>query len=125
MASGWIVSSIVVAILSIVFAGVIISLQRKVVNKPNGKVDFQKTEIYFRWTRWDTINTIAAVYSFACFLVLVILVSSGENVENPYVQFFMHQAFVFTTITFGWLISRTAITIKGIKERWSHELEHK
>lgn len=125
MDTGWIVSSIVVAILSIVFAGVIISLQRKVVKKPNGKVDFHKTEIYFRWTRWDTINTIAAVYSFGCFLVLVILVSSGENVENPYVQFFMHQAFVFTTITFGWLISRTAITIKGIKERWSHELGSK
>lgn len=122
---GWIISSVIVAIISIVFSVVIVSLQKKVVKKPNGKIDFTKTDIYFRWTRWDTVNIICAGYSFISFLGTLVLVSSGETIDNPWVQFFIHQAFVFTTLSFGWLISRIAYTLKGIKERWSHELEHK
>ncbi|HWO78061.1 MAG TPA: hypothetical protein VNM69_19520 [Bacillus sp. (in: firmicutes)] len=122
---GGIIGSVVTVILSVTFATVIVSLQKKVVKKPNGQIDFKKTDIYFKWTRWDTVNLICAIYAFASILCLLIFLSLGESIENPLVQFFIHQGFVFTTLAFAWLISRVAFTLKGIKERWNHEFESK
>ncbi|MET3697088.1 hypothetical protein SAMN05877753_101334 [Bacillus oleivorans] len=123
--AGWIVGSAVTVILSVTFSILIVSLQKRVMKKPNGQIDFKKTDIYFIWTRWDTVNIICALYAFICILCLLIFLSAGESIENPWVQFFIHQGFVFTTLAFAWLISRVAFTLKGIKERWNHEFESK
>lgn len=77
--TGMVVSSIVVAILGTVFAMVIGSMNKKVVRDHNGKIDFTKSNIYFYWSRWDTIITIAAVYTFLCITGLLVFLYEGTT----------------------------------------------
>ncbi|RFB14888.1 hypothetical protein DZB84_15775 [Bacillus sp. HNG] len=121
--TGMVVSSIVVAILGTIFAMVIGSMNKKVVRDHNGKIDFTKSNIYFYWSRWDTIITIAAVYTFLCITGLLVFLLRGDNINSPIIQFFIHQTFVFSLITFLWFITKLAYVYKGIKERWSDELQ--
>ncbi|WP_099355546.1 hypothetical protein [Fredinandcohnia onubensis] len=120
---GWVVSSVVVAILGSVFAIVIGSLNKKVVRDHKGDIDFTKSNIYFYWSRWDTIITIAAVYTFLCITGLLIFLLRGDTIDSPFIQFFIHQTFVFSLITFLWFITKLAYIYKGIKKRWSDELQ--
>ena len=111
--TGMIVSSIVVAILGSVFAVVIGSMNKKVVRDKKGDIDFTKTNIYFYWSRWDTIITIAAVYTFLCITGLLVFLLRGDTINSPIIQFFIHQTFVFSLITFIWFISKLAYVYKG------------
>nr|WP_309098643.1 hypothetical protein [Fredinandcohnia onubensis] len=120
---GWVVSSIVVAVLGSVFAIVIGSLNKKVVRDHKGDIDFTKSNIYFYWSRWDTIITIAAVYTFLCITGLLVFLLRGDTIDSPFIQFFIHQTFVFSLITFLWFITKLAYIYKGIKKRWSDELQ--
>jgi len=120
---GWIVSSVVVAVLGSVFAIVIGSLNKKVVRDHKGDIDFTKSNIYFYWSRWDTIITIAAVYTFLCIIGLLVFLLRGDTIDSPFIQFFIHQTVVFSMITFLWFITKLAYVYKGIKKRWSDELQ--
>ncbi|WP_102028801.1 hypothetical protein [Salirhabdus sp. Marseille-P4669] len=119
---GWIISTIFAAVLGTVFAVIIGTMNKKVVRNSKGDIDFEKSSIYFYWTRWDTVMVIAAVYTFLCITGLLVFLLRGDTINSPFIQFFMHQTFVFALITFIWFITKLAYVYKGIKERWSDEL---
>ncbi|MFP3490548.1 hypothetical protein R0K20_23385, partial [Staphylococcus sp. SIMBA_130] len=56
----------------------------------------------------------SSAYSFLVITGLFVFLIKGENIENPFVQFFLHQTFVFPLLTFLWFIFRIAYTYKGI-----------
>lgn len=119
--TGWVISSIVGGIIGTIFGVSIASLNKKVVRDRWGNIDFKKTDLYFYWTRWDTITVISAIYSFCCLTGLFIFLIRGDNINSPVIQFFLHQSFMFTLMTFLWFIGRILYVFKGIKERWSDE----
>jgi hypothetical protein len=120
---GWIISGIFSIVVGMTFAMIIATLNKKVVRDQWGKIDFKKTDIYFYWTRWDTIMVISAVYTFLCITGLLVFLLRGDTIQSPYIQFFIHQSFVFGLITFIWLITKLAYVYKGIQKRWSDEFE--
>ncbi|GIN85349.1 hypothetical protein J6TS2_17350 [Heyndrickxia sporothermodurans] len=122
-AIGWVISSIVVGILGTIFTLAIATMNKKVVKDRWGKIDFKKSDIYFYWTRWDTIIVISAVYTFICITGLLVFLLRGDTINSPMIQFFIHQTFVFSLITFIWLITKLAYVYKGIKVRWSDEFK--
>lgn len=123
MAIGWLVSTIVGAILGTTFATLIATMNKKVVKDKMGNIDFSKSDIYFHWTRWDYTIIFAAVYTFLCITGLFVFLLRGDNIDSPLIQFFIHQTFLFSLITFIWFITRIAFVFKGIKERWSDEFK--
>ncbi|MGN7175849.1 hypothetical protein BK139_07455 [Paenibacillus sp. FSL R5-0490] len=120
---GWIISGIFSIVVGMTFAMIIATLNKKVVRDKWGKIDFKKTDIYFYWTRWDTIMVISAVYTFLCITGLLVFLLRGDTIQSPFIQFFIHQSFVFGLITFIWLITKLAYVYKGIQKRWSDEFE--
>ncbi|WP_186576741.1 hypothetical protein [Aquibacillus kalidii] len=120
---GWVISSIVVAILGTVFGMSIGSLNKQVVKDRYGKINFKKTDIYFKWTRWDHVIVIISIYTFLCITGLLVFLLRGDTINSIWVQFFIHQTFVFSLLTFCWSITRTSYILKGIKERWSDEFK--
>lgn len=60
------------------------------------------------------------MYACICVQALNILVSTGETIQNPYVQFFTNQSQVWIIVASGYLISRISLTLKGIKEIKNH-----
>lgn len=123
MGIGWIISMVVAFILGGTFATIIMTMNKKVVRNKLGNIDFKKSDIYFQWTRWDYTIIVAAIYTFLCLVGLVLFLLRGDTIESPWIQFFIHQAVVFSLITFAWFISRIAYVFKGIKERWSDEFK--
>ncbi|MCF3943784.1 hypothetical protein [Oceanobacillus alkalisoli] len=123
MALGWLISSVVAAILGAIFVIIIATMNKKVVRNRLGNIDFKKSDIYFQWTRWDYVIIIAASYTFLCITGLFVFLLRGDNIDSPWIQFFIHQTFVFSLITFIWFVTRIAYVFKGIKERWSDEFE--
>lgn len=123
MALGWLVSTIVGVILGTVFAVLISTMNKKVVRDKMGNIDFSKSDIYFHWTRWDYTIILAAVYTFLCIIGLFVFLLRGDNIDSPLIQFFIHQTFLFSLLTFIWFITRIAYVFKGIKERWSDEFK--
>ena len=123
MALGWLISSVVAAILGAIFVIIIATMNKKVARNKLGNIDFKKSDIYFQWTRWDYVIIIAAVYTVLCIFGLLLFLLRGDNIDSPWIQFFIHQTFVFSLITFIWFITRIAYVFKGIKERWSDEFE--
>jgi len=123
MALGWLISTVVAGILGTTFALLIATMNKKVVKNHKGDIDFSKSDIYFHWTRWDYTIILAAVYTFLCITGLFVFLLQGDNIDSPWIQFFVHQTFVFSLITFIWFITRIAFVFKGIKERWSHEFK--
>ncbi|WP_068676732.1 hypothetical protein [Oceanobacillus sp. Castelsardo] len=123
MALGWIISTIVAAMLGTTFATLIATMNKKVVRDKRGDIDFSKSDIYFQWTRWDYTIIVAAVYTFLCITGLLVFLLRGDTIESPWIQFFIHQTFVFSLITFLWFITRIAFVFKGIKKRWSDEFK--
>jgi len=123
MAWGWVISSIVATVLGATFAALIMTMNKKVVKDRKGDIDFSKSDIYFHWTRWDYVIILSAIYSFLCICGLFIFLLRGDNIDSPWIQFFTHQTFVFSLITFIWFITRIAYVFKGIKERWSDEFK--
>lgn len=123
MILGWLISTIVAAILGTTLAIIITTMNKKVVRDKKGDIDFRKSDIYFHWTRWDYVIIIAAVYTFLCISGLLLFLLRGDTIDSPWIQFFIHQTFVFSLITFIWFITRIAYVFKGIKERWSDEFK--
>ncbi|WP_100009851.1 hypothetical protein [Lentibacillus sediminis] len=123
MALGWIISTIVAAILGTTYAVLIASMNKKVARDKKGDIDFSKSDIYFHWTRWDYVIIIAAIHTFLCIMGLLLFLLRGDNIDSPWIQFFIHQTFVFSLITFIWFITRIAFVFKGIKARWSDEFK--
>lgn len=123
MALGWLISSVVAAVLGTVFVIIIATMNKKVVRNKLGNIDFKKSDIYFQWTRWDYVIIIAAAYTFLYITGLFVFLLRGDNIDSPWIQFFIHQTFVFSLITLTWFVTRIAYVFKGIKERWSDEFE--
>lgn len=123
MGLGWIIGTIVGVVLGNLFAIIIGTMNKKVVRDAKGDIDFSKSDIYFYWTRWDYTIIIAALYTFLCIIGLLAFLLRGDNIDSPWVQFFIQQTFVFSLVTFIWFISRIAFVFKGIKKRWSDEFK--
>ncbi|PMC33773.1 group-specific protein [Bacillus sp. UMB0899] len=123
MDTGWIVSLIVAGFLMIFILMIAIPMDRKYVVRENGKINYKKTKIYLRWNVFDTLTLGLAIYSIICVQVLNYLVSSGETIENDFVQFFTNQGQVWTLVAIMYLISRVSMTLKAIKERWGDEID--
>ncbi|MBT2691748.1 hypothetical protein [Bacillus sp. ISL-55] len=123
MELGWLVSTIAGVIIGTTFAVLISTMNKKVVRDKMGNIDFSKSDIYFQWTRWDYTIIAAAVYTFLCIIGLFVFLLRGDNIESPLIQFFFHQTFLFSLLTFIWFITRIAYVFKGIKERWPNEFK--
>ncbi|RST77755.1 hypothetical protein D4T97_003510 [Siminovitchia acidinfaciens] len=121
--TGWVISSIVAGVLGSISVAIVAPMNRKVVRDKWGKIDFTKTDFYFYWTRWDTIILVAAIYTFLNITGLLIFLLRGDNINSPLIQFFIHQTFVFSLITFIWLITKLIYVFKGIKARWPDEFK--
>ncbi|WP_258535574.1 group-specific protein [Bacillus sp. 03113] len=106
----------------LIFA-IAIPMDRKYIVRENGKINYKKTKLFLRWNVFDTLTLSLAVYSIICVQTLNILISSGETIENPFVQFFTNQAQVWTVVSFIYLIVRMSMTLKAIKERWGDDIE--
>lgn len=123
MGMGWIVSLTVTAILMGVILAIAIPMDKKYIVRENRKINYKKTTIYLQWNVFDTMTLLLAVYTIVCVQVLNFLISSGQTVQNVYVQFFMNQSQVWTLVTILYLISRVSLTLKSIKERWGDGIE--
>jgi hypothetical protein len=123
MDTGWIVSLIVAGFLMVFILAIAIPMDRKYVVRENGKINYKKTKVYLRWNVFDTLTLGLSIYSIICVQFLNFLVSSGETVENVFVQFFTNQAQVWTLVSIIYLICRVSITLKTIKERWGDDIE--
>src|SRR5690606_41414983 len=99
---------IVAAVLSIVYVGVIASLNKKVVRDKMGNIDFKKSDVYFYWSRWDTIMVIAAIHTILCIAGLLVFLLRGDTINSPWIQFFIHQTSIFRLVTFIGLSSKLA-----------------
>lgn len=121
--TGWVISSIVAAVFGVISVLVIAPMNKKVVRDKWGKIDFTKTDIYFQWTRWDTVIVIGAIYTFIHIFGLFLFLLRGDTINSPIIQYFIHQTVVFSLITFVWLISKLYFVLKGIKERWPNEFQ--
>jgi len=120
---GWIVSLITAGVLIVLILAIAIPMDRKYVVRENGKINYKQTKIYLRWNVFDTMTLALAIYSIICVQALNFLVSSGETIDNPYVQFFTNQAQVWTIVSILYLVFRVSITLKTIKERWGDEID--
>src|SRR5690606_3441636 len=118
MGTGWIVSLIVVAVMMTVILGIAIPMDRKYIVRENRQINYKKTTVYLRWNVFDSLTLALAIYTIICIQALNLLISTGQSVENPYVQFFTNQSQVWSLVTIIYLISRVSITLKTIKERW-------
>ncbi|GGP09549.1 hypothetical protein [Oceanobacillus neutriphilus] len=123
MTLGWLLGMIAAAILGTTFGIMIGTMNKKVARNRKGDIDFSKSDIYFHWTRWDYAIILAAVYTFLCIAGLMLFLLRGDNIDSHWIQFFIHQTFVFSLLTFIWFITRIAFVFRGIKERWPDEFK--
>jgi hypothetical protein len=116
MGIGFIVSLIVVVILTAIILSIAIPFQRKYVVKENGRINFRKSPVLLRWNVFDGLAIGVAAYSIICIQILNFLISGGSTIENPFVQFFTNQGQAWVIVGTAYLISRLAMVIKGVKE---------
>lgn len=121
--TGWIISSIVAAVVGAAYVATTATMNKKVVRNQLGEIDFTKSDLYFYWSRWDYALIFMAIYTFLCITGLLVFLLRGDTINNPLIQFFIHQTFVFTLITFLSFIVRLAYVFKGIKKRWPDEFK--
>lgn len=96
---------------------ILIPFFRKYIVRENGKINYAKTVIYLRWNVFDTITLLLAIYTIVCVQGLNILLSSGETIDNPYVQFFTNQAQAWIIVIVVYFVMRISATIKSIQAR--------
>lgn len=123
MDAGWIVSLIVVGIWMVIILGIMIPLERKHIVRKNGKIDYNKTTIFLRWNVFDTLTLALVIYTIICVQALNLLISSGQTVDNVYVQFFTNQSQAWTIVAFIYLLMRLSNTLKSIRARYGGTLE--
>lgn len=118
MDTGFIISLIVGGIMIVMILSILIPFFRKYIVRENGKINYAKTTIYLRWNVFDTVTLILAIYTIICVQGLNLLLSSGETIDNPYVQFFTNQAQVWVIVMVAYFAMRISGTIKSIKARF-------
>lgn len=116
MGTGFIVSMIVTGIFIVIILSIAIPMDRKYIVRENRKINFHKSKILFRWNVFDTITISVALYTIICIQALNFLISSGETIENPYVQFFTNQGQAWVIVGSAYFITRISLVLKGIKE---------
>lgn len=109
----------------IVILSIFFSMHRKHVVKENRKINFKKTTIYLRWNVFDTVTLVLSIYTILCVQALNMLLSFGQTIENPYVQFFTNQSQAWVIVIVVYLVSRVSMTLKSIKAHWGDELDDK
>lgn len=118
MGIGFIISLGVIGVAISVILSVLIPVSRKYIVRENGKINYAKTTIYLRWNVFDTVTITLAIYTIICVQTLNILLSAGETIENPFVQFFTNQAQAWVIVMVLYFISRISATMKSIKARF-------
>ena len=118
MDTGFIISLIVGGIMMVMILVILIPLDRKYIVRKNGKINYAKTTIYLRWNVFDTVTLILAIYTIVCVQGLNLLLSFGETIDNPYVQFFTNQAQAWVIVMVVYFVMRISGTIKSIKARF-------
>ncbi|MER2107413.1 MAG: group-specific protein [Solibacillus sp.] len=118
MGTGFIISLIVAGIGVSLILGILIPFFQKYVVRENGKINYAKTTIYLRWNVFDTVTILLAVYTIICVQGLNILLSTGETIANPFVQFLTNQAQVWVIVTVCYFVARISATMKSIKARY-------
>lgn len=63
------------------------------------------------------MTLLLAIYTVVCVQALNILLSSGETIDNPYVQFFTNQAQAWVIVMVVYFVMRISATIKSIQAR--------
>lgn len=121
MGIGFIISLIVAGILMVAILLIVIPMDKKYIVRENRKINYHKSKIIFRWNVFDTVSVSVAIYAIICVQILNFLISNGETVENPYVQFFTNQGQVWVFVGSFYLITRLSQVLKGIKEISKHE----
>jgi len=114
---GFIISLFVGGIMMVLLFAILIPFFRKYIVRENGKINYAKTVIYLRWNVFDTITLLLAIYTIVCVQGLNILLSSGETIDNPYVQFFTNQAQAWIIVIVVYFVMRISATIKSIQAR--------
>ena len=124
MEIGYIISLATMLVLMIFILFLMIPFDRKhIVRHANRKIDFSKTTIYFRWNRFDTLTLCLVIYVVLCAQILHVLIASGYDVKNPFVQFLTNQTQTWIIVISLYLLTRITNTLKAIKERWGDELK--
>ncbi|MDQ0273222.1 group-specific protein [Cytobacillus purgationiresistens] len=117
MGIGFIISMVVAGIIMMLIMMVVIPMERKyIVRKSNRKIDLKASKILYRWNVFDTMSVSLAIYTIICVQILNLLVTGGQTIENPYVQFFTNQGQVWVIVSSAYLISRLSLVLKGVKE---------
>lgn len=114
---GFKISLIVGGVMMVLLFSILIPFFRKYIVRENGKINYAKTTIYLRWNVFDTLTILLAIYTIVCVQGLNILLSSGETIDNPYVQFFTNQAQAWVIVIVVYFIMRISATIKSIQAR--------
>lgn len=115
MGIGFIISMIIVGIAIIVIMMIMVPYDRKYIVREKRKINFKKTTIYLRWNVFDTLTLVVAIYTIICVQALNLLLSFGETIENPFVQFFTNQSQAWVIVTVVYLVTRVSLTLKSIK----------
>ncbi|WP_235616011.1 group-specific protein [Metasolibacillus fluoroglycofenilyticus] len=123
MGAGWIVSLIVGGLWIIIILAIIIPFDRKHIVRENRKINYRKTTIYLRWNVFDTLIFVLGIYTIVCVQALNMLISRGEDVTSPYVQFFTNQSQVWVIIIVIYSFVRISSTLKSIKAHLEDELD--
>ncbi len=120
MGLGFIISLVAIGIWTIIIMSIMIPFNKKYVvrNKLTNKIDYEKTTIYLRWNVFDTLTLVLAIYTILCVQALNMLISSGQDVENPFVQFFVNQSQAWVIVIVAYLITRISSTLKCIKAQF-------
>lgn len=118
MGIGFIISLMITGVWIAIILGILIPFFRKYVVRENGKINYVKTTIYLRWNLFDTMTLVLAIYTIGCVQGLNLLLSAGETIDNPYVQFFTNQAQAWVIVMVGYFVARISATMKSIKARF-------
>lgn len=112
---GWTVSLVVTGIFITTIMAIMIPYDRKYIVRENRKINYKKTTVFLRWNVFDSLTLVIAMYTIICVQALNFLLSSGETIENPFVQFFTNQSQAWVIVTILYLLSRVSVTLKSIK----------
>lgn len=112
---GWTVSLVVTGIFITIIMAIMIPYDRKYIVRENRKINYKKTTVFLRWNVFDSLTLVIAMYTIICVQALNFLLSSGETIENPFVQFFTNQSQSWVIVTILYLLSRVSVTLKSIK----------
>lgn len=125
MGIGWIISLTMMGGWISVLMAIAIPFDRKYIVRENRKINYKKTTIFLRWNVFDTMTLVVAIYTIVCVQALNILLSFGQTIDSPFVQFFTNQSQAWVIVTVCYLISRLSVTLKSIGAHLGGEQDEK